>query len=201
MTRRWRLPASPSISTTRCGSRGPCWRMPRQGSTSGSRAPVPTSRAPTPATPSPPTGRRIMRRSPRFAMTSPAPAFSGSNPCSREWGYETGSRRNGVRVFREHRQAVTLFDDAARVLGKLGERLFDRGVHQRQRRRAPHRDRTPLRFRRDPGRGGGGEARSRHLRACAERGRRLARERGARRATTRCATWRARPPWGCAPYG
>lgn len=39
-----------------------------------------------------------------------------------EWGYEPGLAETGFRVFREHRNAVTLFDDAARVLGKLGER-------------------------------------------------------------------------------
>ena len=39
-----------------------------------------------------------------------------------EWGYEPGLAEAGFRVFREHRNAVTLFDGAARVLGKLGER-------------------------------------------------------------------------------
>lgn len=39
-----------------------------------------------------------------------------------EWGYEADLAEAGFRVFREHRNAVTLFDDAARVLGKLGER-------------------------------------------------------------------------------
>ena len=40
----------------------------------------------------------------------------------REWGYESGLAETGFRVFSEHRNAVTLFDDAVRVLGKLGER-------------------------------------------------------------------------------
>ena len=39
-----------------------------------------------------------------------------------EWGYEPDLAEAGFRVFREHRNAVTLFDGAARVLGKLGER-------------------------------------------------------------------------------
>ena len=55
-------------------------------------------------------------------MTSPAPAFSGSNPCSRSGDTNRVSPKRGFRVFRKHRQAVTLFDDAARVLEKLGER-------------------------------------------------------------------------------
>lgn len=40
-----------------------------------------------------------------------------------EWGYESELAEQGFRVFREHRNAVTLFDDAARVLGKLRERF------------------------------------------------------------------------------
>ena len=40
----------------------------------------------------------------------------------REWGYEPDLAEAGFRVFREHRNAVTLFDDATRVLGTLGER-------------------------------------------------------------------------------
>ena len=40
----------------------------------------------------------------------------------REWGYATELAETGFRVFREHRNAVTLFDDVPRVLGKLGER-------------------------------------------------------------------------------
>ena len=39
-----------------------------------------------------------------------------------EWGYESDLAETGFRVFWEHRQAVTLFDDVTRVLGKLGER-------------------------------------------------------------------------------
>ena len=41
----------------------------------------------------------------------------------REWGYASELAETGFRVFREHRNAVTLFDDAARVLGELGERF------------------------------------------------------------------------------
>ena len=40
----------------------------------------------------------------------------------REWGYGPELAQSGFRVFREHRNAVTLFDGATRVLGKLGER-------------------------------------------------------------------------------
>ena len=40
----------------------------------------------------------------------------------REWGYEPDLAEAGFRVFREHRNAVTLFDDATRVLGTLSER-------------------------------------------------------------------------------
>ena len=40
----------------------------------------------------------------------------------REWGYESSLAEAGFRVFLEHRNAVTLFDDAVRVLGTLGER-------------------------------------------------------------------------------
>ena len=39
-----------------------------------------------------------------------------------EWGYEADLAEAGFRVFREHRNAVTLFDGAARALGKLCER-------------------------------------------------------------------------------
>ncbi|MCY4469132.1 MAG: HAD family hydrolase [Thiotrichales bacterium] len=39
-----------------------------------------------------------------------------------EWGYGAELAEAGFRVFWEHRNAVTLFDDATRVLGKLGER-------------------------------------------------------------------------------
>ena len=39
-----------------------------------------------------------------------------------EWGYGSGLAEAGFRVFREHRNAVTLFDDVTRVLGALGER-------------------------------------------------------------------------------
>ena len=42
----------------------------------------------------------------------------------REWGYESGLADAGFRVFREHRNTVTLFDDVTRVLGKLGERFM-----------------------------------------------------------------------------
>ena len=40
-----------------------------------------------------------------------------------EWGYASELAERGFRVFWEHRNAVTLFDDAARVLGELGERF------------------------------------------------------------------------------
>ena len=40
----------------------------------------------------------------------------------REWGYAAELAAAGFRVFREHRNAVTLFDDVTHVLGKLGER-------------------------------------------------------------------------------
>ena len=40
----------------------------------------------------------------------------------REWGYGAELAEAGFRVFRKHRNAVTLFDDVPRVLGKLGER-------------------------------------------------------------------------------
>ena len=40
----------------------------------------------------------------------------------REWGYAAELAQAGFRVFREHRNAVTLFDDVTHVLGKLGER-------------------------------------------------------------------------------
>ncbi len=39
----------------------------------------------------------------------------------REWGYGAELAEIGFRVFRRHRNAVTLFDDVPRVLGKLGE--------------------------------------------------------------------------------
>ena len=39
-----------------------------------------------------------------------------------EWGYGPELAETGFRVFWEHRNAVTLFDDVTRVLGKLGER-------------------------------------------------------------------------------
>ena len=39
----------------------------------------------------------------------------------REWGYAAELAETGFEVFREHRNAVTLFDDVPRVLGKLGE--------------------------------------------------------------------------------
>ena len=39
-----------------------------------------------------------------------------------EWGYGADLAAAGFRVFWEHRNAVTLFDDVLRVLGKLGER-------------------------------------------------------------------------------
>jgi len=40
----------------------------------------------------------------------------------REWGYGAELAEIGFRVFWKHRNAVTLFDDVPRVLGKLGER-------------------------------------------------------------------------------
>ena len=40
----------------------------------------------------------------------------------REWGYAAELAQVGFRVFREHRNAVTLFDGVTHVLGKLGER-------------------------------------------------------------------------------
>ena len=40
----------------------------------------------------------------------------------REWGHGSELAEIGFRVFREHRNAVTLFDHAARVLDRLGER-------------------------------------------------------------------------------
>ena len=40
----------------------------------------------------------------------------------REWGYGAELAETGFRVFWKHRNAVTLFDDVPRVLGKLGER-------------------------------------------------------------------------------
>ena len=40
----------------------------------------------------------------------------------REWGYASDLAATGFGVFREHRNAVTLFDGVTRVLGKLGER-------------------------------------------------------------------------------
>jgi len=40
----------------------------------------------------------------------------------REWGYGAELAEIGFRVFRKHRNAVTLFDDVPRVLGQLGER-------------------------------------------------------------------------------
>ncbi len=40
----------------------------------------------------------------------------------REWGYAAELAQAGFRVFREHRNAVTLFDGVTHVLGKLGER-------------------------------------------------------------------------------
>ena len=39
-----------------------------------------------------------------------------------EWGYGADLAATGFRVFWEHRNAVTLFDDVSRVLGTLGER-------------------------------------------------------------------------------
>ena len=39
-----------------------------------------------------------------------------------EWGYGSMLAEAGFRVFREHRNAVTLFDGVTRVLGALGER-------------------------------------------------------------------------------
>ena len=39
-----------------------------------------------------------------------------------EWGYGSGLAETGFRVFREHRNAVTLFDDVTHVLERLGER-------------------------------------------------------------------------------
>ena len=39
-----------------------------------------------------------------------------------EWGYGPELAQAGFRVFWEHRNSVTLFDDVPRVLGKLGER-------------------------------------------------------------------------------
>ena len=41
----------------------------------------------------------------------------------REWGYGPELAETGFRVFWEHRNAVNLFADAKRVLGKLGERF------------------------------------------------------------------------------
>ena len=40
----------------------------------------------------------------------------------REWGYGAELAEVGFRLFRKHRNAVTLFDDVPRVLGELGER-------------------------------------------------------------------------------
>ena len=40
----------------------------------------------------------------------------------REWGYGAELAEAGFRVFRKHRNAVTLFDDVPRVLERLGER-------------------------------------------------------------------------------
>ena len=40
-----------------------------------------------------------------------------------EWGYGRELAQTGFRVFWEHRNSVTLFDDVPRVLGKLGERF------------------------------------------------------------------------------
>ena len=40
----------------------------------------------------------------------------------REWGYAAELAERGFRVFWEHRNAVTLFDDATRVLGELRKR-------------------------------------------------------------------------------
>ena len=39
-----------------------------------------------------------------------------------EWGYGPELAETGLRVFREHRNAVTLFDGVSRVLARLGER-------------------------------------------------------------------------------
>lgn len=39
-----------------------------------------------------------------------------------EWGYEPGLAEAGFRVFREHRNAVTLFNGVSAALGRLGER-------------------------------------------------------------------------------
>ena len=39
-----------------------------------------------------------------------------------EWGYGAELAEKGFRVFREHRNDVTLFDGATRVLGELGKR-------------------------------------------------------------------------------
>ena len=39
-----------------------------------------------------------------------------------EWGYGAELAEKGFRVFWEHRNDVTLFDDATRVLGELGKR-------------------------------------------------------------------------------
>lgn len=40
----------------------------------------------------------------------------------REWGYGPELAERGFRVFRKHRNDVTLFDGATRVLGELGKR-------------------------------------------------------------------------------
>ena len=40
----------------------------------------------------------------------------------KEWGYGPELAATGFRVFWTHRNAVTLFDDVTRVLGRLGER-------------------------------------------------------------------------------
>ena len=40
-----------------------------------------------------------------------------------EWGYGAELAKSGFRVFWEHRNAVTLFDDVHRVLGALGARF------------------------------------------------------------------------------
>ena len=39
-----------------------------------------------------------------------------------DWGYAAELAKGGFRVFWEHRNTVKLFDDATRVLGRLGER-------------------------------------------------------------------------------
>ena len=203
MAPRWPFPASPSISTTHSGSRGPCSRTPRRSSTNGIVRTCPDiAHAHSRKRPGRPPACPLCVDPRDSATTSPAPACCGSNRCSGSGGTARGSQRPVSGVFREHRNAVTLFDDVTHVLERLGERYAIGAINTTATPTVHHIGIAHhFDFVVTPSEAGAAKPDPRHLRAGAWTRPAPRRKAWCTSETIRCATSRAQRLWGCALYG